>query len=421
MDRLLLLMTTTTYRASAFLEAARRLAVPVVVGSDRDQVLAGANPGGHLTLDFLAPEEASRAIVEFARRFPIRGVIAADDDGAILAAMAAAALELPHNSVDAVAAARSKYRMREVLAAAGAPSPRFAVYSIDDDPRDVAGQVSFPCVVKPLFLSASRGVIRSNDPVEFVAAFHRLAAILRRPEVAAQGGPLARQVLVETYLPGMEVAVEGLLSRGRLRMLAIFDKPDPLEGPFFEETIYVIPSRLPDSVQQAIVSCTAQAVAALGLEHGPIHAELRVNDQGPWILEIAPRSIGGLCSRALRFGEGMSLEELILRHAMGLEVDSIVRERQAAGVMMIPIPRAGILNEVRGHLEAQRVEGIEEIRLTIPVGTEVIPLPEGGRYLGFIFARDETPERVEAALRKAHRRLEFIINQPCKTGAEASG
>ncbi|MGH7433533.1 MAG: ATP-grasp domain-containing protein, partial [Candidatus Methylomirabilales bacterium] len=173
--------------------------------------------------------------------------------------------------------------------------------------------------------------------------------------------------------------------------------------------------------QQSIVACTAQAVAALGLEHGPIHAELRVNDQGPWILEIAPRSIGGLCSRALRFGDGMSLEDLILRHAMGLEVDSIVRERQAAGVMMIPIPQAGILREVRGQEDARRVEGIEEIRLTIPVGTEVVPLPEGSRYLGFIFARAETPERVEAALREAHRRLEFMITPPCKSGAEASG
>jgi biotin carboxylase len=420
MDRLLLLMTTTTYRASAFLEAAQRLGVPVVVGSDRPQVLEAANPGGHLTLDFLAPEEASRAIVEFARRYPIQAVIAADDDGVILAAMAAAALKLPHNSVDAVTATRSKHRMRKVLAASGVPSPRFALFSIDDDPRDVARQVSFPCVVKPLFLSASRGVIRANDPVEFDAAFHRLAAILRRPEVAAQGGPLARQVLVESYIPGVEVALEGLLSKGKLRVLALFDKPDPLEGPFFEETIYVTPSRLPDSVQQSIVACTAQAVTALGLEHGPIHAELRVNDQGAWILEIAPRSIGGLCSRALRFGEGIPLEELILRHAMGLEVDSILRERQAAGVMMIPIPQAGILREVRGQEEARRVARIEEIRFTIPIGQEVVPLPEGWRYLGFIFARAETPEQVETALREAHSRLTFLIRPPEEPPEEGS-
>lgn len=412
MDRLLLLMTTTTYRAGAFLEAAQRLGVPVVVGSDRPQILEAANPAGHLTLDFLAPEEASRAIVEFARRYPIRAVIAADDDGVILAAAAAAALHLPHNPMEAVAAARNKLRMREALAKAGVSSPRFTAFSIDEDPERVAGQVPFPCVLKPLFLSASRGVIRADDPVEFVVAFHRLAAILRRPEVAAQGGALARQILVEGYIPGVEVALEGLLTKGELRVLALFDKPDPLEGPFFEETIYVTPSRLPDAVQQSIVACTAQAVAALGLAHGPIHAELRVNNQGPWILEIAPRSIGGLCSRALRFGEGISLEELILRHAMGFEVEPIIREGQAAGVMMIPIPQAGVLREVRGQDEARTVPGVEEIRLTIPVGQPVVPLPEGSRYLGFIFARDETPEQVEAALREAHSRLTFLIRPP---------
>jgi len=405
-------MTTTTYRVSAFLEAARRLDVPVVVGSDREQALAAANPAGHLTLDFLAPEMATDAIVRFAKQYPIQAVVAADDDGAILAAMAAAALGLPHNAVDAVAAARNKHRMREVLADAGVPSPRSELVSIDEDPHDVARRVVFPCVVKPLFLSASRGVIRTDDPAQFAGAFRRLTAILRRPEVAAEGGPLAEQILVETFIPGIEVALEGLLSEGKLRVLALFDKPDPLEGPFFEETIYVTPSRLPAPLQQAIASCTEDAVRALGLQRGPVHAELRLNDQGPWVLEIAPRSIGGLCSRALRFGEGISLEELILRDAVGLEVVSLEREKQAAGVMMIPIPQAGILREVRGQDEARRVPGIDEIRITIPVGQEVVPLPEGTRYLGFIFARDETPDRVEAALREAHRRLTFHITPP---------
>ncbi|MFQ5802960.1 MAG: ATP-grasp domain-containing protein [Candidatus Methylomirabilales bacterium] len=412
MHRLLLLMTTTTYRASAFLEAARRLDVPVVVGSDREQALAAANPAGHLTLDFLAPEKATGAIVRFAKQYPIRAVVAADDDGAILAAMAAAALGLPHNAVDAVAAARNKHRMREVLADAGVPSPRSELVSIDEDPHDVARRVVFPCVVKPLFLSASRGVIRADDPAQFAGAFRRLTAILRRPEVAAEGGPLAQQILVETFIPGIEVALEGLLSEGKLRVLALFDKPDPLEGPFFEETIYVTPSRLPAPLQQAIAVCAEDAVKALGLQRGPVHAEFRLNDEGPWILEIAPRSIGGLCSRALRFGEGISLEEMILRDAVGLEVASLEREKQAAGVMMIPIPRAGILHEVRGQEEAHRVPGIDEIRISIPVGQEVVPLPEGTRYLGFIFARDETPDRVEAALRDAHRQLTFHIIPP---------
>jgi biotin carboxylase len=414
MERLLLLMTTNTYRASAFIEAAQRLGVPVVVGSDREQILSAANPGGHLTLNFLAPEQASGAIVAFAKQYPIQAVVSADDDGAILAAMAAAALGLRHNPVDAVTAARDKHRMRAVLVAAGLPSPHSTLVSIDEDPEEAARRVSFPCVVKPLFLSASRGVIRADDPAQFVAAFQRVVAILRRPEVAVQGGALAQQILVETFIPGIEVAVEGLLSEGKLKVLALFDKPDPLEGPFFEETIYVTPSRHPAPVQQSVVACTAEAVNALGLRHGPVHAELRVNDQGPWILEMAPRSIGGLCSRTLRFGAGISLEEMILRDAMGLEVASLEREGRAAGVMMIPIPQAGTLREVRGQDEARRVPGIEEIRITIPVGHEVVPLPEGTRYLGFIFARDDTPDRVEAALREAHRRLTFIISPPCE-------
>ncbi|MFQ5840590.1 MAG: ATP-grasp domain-containing protein [Candidatus Methylomirabilales bacterium] len=409
MHRLLLLMTTATYRASAFLEAARRLGVPVAVGSDRPQVLSQANPGGHLTLNFLAPEEASRAVVEFAKTYPIRAVVAADEDGVILAAMASAALGLPHNPVGAVSAARNKHRMREVLAEGGVPSPRFTRCSVEEDPATVAARVPFPCVLKPLFLSASRGVIRADNPVEFVEAFRRVAGILRGLEVAAQGGNLAQQILVEAFVPGVEVALEGLLSKGTLRVLALFDKPDPLEGPLFEETIYVTPSRLPAPVQEAVTAHTAEAVAALGLQEGPVHAELRVNDAGPWILEIAPRSIGGLCSRTLRFSDGVSLEELILRHALGLDVDSFQREQRAAGVMMIPIPRAGILREVRGQEEAKAVSGIEEIRLTIPLGHEVVPLPEGAKYLGFIFARDQSPEGVEAALREAHRRLAFII------------
>ena len=220
---------------------------------------------------------------------------------------------------------------------------------------------------------------------------------------------IAGRYLAMVTCTGAEVALEGLLTGGNLRVLALFDKPDALDGPFFEETIYVTPSRLPHSVGEAIAACAAKVAAALGLTDGPIHAELRVNDQGPWMLEIAPRSIGGLCSRALRVGAGVSLEELILRHAVGLETASFERERQAAGVMMIPIPQAGTLQEVLGREEAESVPGVEEIRLTIPVGHEIVPLPEGARYLGFIFARAETPERAESALREAHRRLRFII------------
>jgi D-alanine-D-alanine ligase-like ATP-grasp enzyme len=409
MPRLLLLMTTTTYRAQAFLDAARRLDVPVTVGSERSQALAAVNPAGHLTLDFAAPEKARRAIVEFAKAYPIDGVVAADDDGVILAAMASAALGLPHNPVAAVAAARNKYRMRQILSETGIPCPRFWRFPIGDDPAMMARRVEYPCVVKPLSLSASRGVIRADDPTQFAAACHRLMAILQRPDVAVSRRRSAQEILVERFIPGSEVALEGLLTNGQLRVLALFDKPDPLDGPFFEETIYVTPSRLPSAVQHQIASCTAEVTSALGLQHGPVHAELRVNEHGPWPLEIAPRSIGGLCSRTLRFGDELSLEELLLRHALGLDADILERERLAAGVMMISIPKAGILRQVTGQENAKQVGGIEDIRITIPLGQEVVPLPEGSRYLGFIFARASTPAGVELALREAHRRLTFVI------------
>jgi biotin carboxylase len=239
-----------------------------------------------------------------------------------------------------------------------------------------------------------------------VAAFRRVAALLEKLGVAP------REILVEEFVPGREVALEGLLTNGELLVLALFDKPDPLEGPFFEETIYVTPSRLPTDTQAEITSCAARAASALGLREGPMHGELRVNERGPWVIEIAARSIGGRCSRALRFGADISLEELILRHAlrMDLPVLDLQRERRAAGVMMLPIPRAGILREVRGEQEALTVPGIEELNVTARPGEELVPLPEGTRYLGFLIARGETPDAVEAALRNAHRRLEFVIS-----------
>jgi biotin carboxylase len=252
-----------------------------------------------------------------------------------------------------------------------------------------------------------------------MTAFQRLVKILHRPEGATSARRAAQEIMVETFIPGREVALEGLLTDGKLRLLTIFDKPDPLDGPFFEETIYVTPSRFPTPLQEAVAACTADVAAALGLRHGPVHAELRINEQGPWPLEIAPRSIGGLCSRTLRFGSGLSLEDVILRHAMGHDVRSLEREKPAAGVMMIPIPRAGILRQVRGLEEARQVPGIDDISITIPIGHEVVPLPEGSKYLGFIFARDDTPAAVEAALRASHGRLTLVITPADEALAQA--
>ncbi len=353
-------------------------------------------------------EEAVRSVVEFARTTPINAVVGVDDHTTVVAAVISAALGLPHNPVTAVAAARNKHRMRELLHEQGLPVPRFALFSVDDAPAAIAEKIAFPCVVKPISLSASCGVIRANDRDEFVAAFHRVAALLEKlgEETLGEG---TGKILVEDFVPGREVALEGLLTNGELRVLALFDKPDALDGPFFEETIYVTPSRLPAAVQREVVSCAARAAQALGLGEGPVHGELRVSDRGVWVIEIAARSIGGRCSQALRFAAGLSLEELILRQALRMDIPSLDREGRAAGVMMLPIPRTGVLEEVRGLEKALAVPGIEDLEITAQMGDELVPLPEGTRYLGFLIARGETPATVETALRDAHRRLEFVI------------
>src|SRR5882724_352691 len=409
MPRVLLLLPTTTYRTKAFVDAALKLDVDVVAASEQPSTLASKNPEGLLTLDFSEPERAARQAIEFAAQFPIDAVIPVDEDTAVVAASVAYGLKLRHNPVEAVITAKNKHRMREVLSHSGVQVPRYRHFSLDEDPRDIAARVTYPCVVKPVFLSTSRGVMRADNEEEFTQVVRRLDRIVSDPKLARRGGALAREALVEEFIPGFEVAVEGLVTEGEFRMLAIFDKPDPLDGPFFEETIYVTPSRLPREVQQQIVETTAAATRAMGLTKGPVHAELRVNEQGPWVIEVAARAIGGLCSRALRFDGGMSLEELIIRHALGEDVMHVEREAQAAGVMMIPIPRAGILREVHGVDSAKAVSDIEDVIITAHVTQEILPPPEGASYLGFIFSRAATPDRVEAALREAHSRLEFVI------------
>ncbi len=417
MPRVLLLLPTTTYRAHDFLEAAARLGVEAVVGSDRDQVLQDLQPARTVTLDLQHPEAAADQVAAFAAQRPLRAVIATDDDTAVVAAVAAARLGLPHNPPEAARAARRKDELRSLLSAAGVRAPRAALHPLDADPGGLALRQTYPCVLKPIFLSASRGVIRADDPESFVAAFRRLEALLHRPEVAERGGDAARLVLVEEFVPGVEVALEGLLFAGRLKLLALFDKPDPLDGPFFEETIYVTPSRLPGAVQRAIARTAAAAARAVGLREGPVHAELRVNDRGPWLIELAARSIGGLCSRALRFGTGHSLEEVVLRHALESgagtgerSLAAVEREPRPAGVMMIPIPRRGILRKVAGLQAARAVPGIEDITISATIGRTIEPLPEGSSYLGFIFARADAPATVEAALRAAHARLSLAID-----------
>lgn len=407
MSCLLLLLPTAAYRARDFLDAAAALGAEVVVASERRQVLAGVMGDRALRVNLRRPEAAAQAIVALAERTPLDAVVAIDDQGVLIAALAAERLGLAHNPSEAVAAARDKAAMRRAFAAAGLPQPEHRIAGPRADVALLAAEVGSPSVVKPVSLSASRGVIRADDPPAAAAAAARIREILREAGEDPDG-PL----LVECYLPGVEVAVEGLLRGGALEVLAVFDKPDPLEGPYFEETIYLTPSRLPAETLETITRLTAAAASALGLVEGPIHAELRIDGTRAWLLELAARSIGGLCSRSLRFGLGVSLEELILRHALGLGLDGLAREEAASGVMMLPIPRAGVLEEVRGQDEALGVPGVTGLEISIARGRPVRPLPEGDRYLGFLFARGETPDEVEQALRTAHGRLEIVIGEP---------
>jgi biotin carboxylase len=413
---LLLLVPTTSYRLDDFRAAAKRLGVPLVVGSDRCHRIEetfGADES-LLSLDYRRPARAAVQIARAAKERPIRGIVAASDPTAVIAALAGERLGLRRNPPVAARRAANKHALRLAFAEAGVPQPAFALHALDADPEAVAAAAPYPCVLKPLLFSASRGVIRADDPAGFVAAWRRIERLLHhtRFERRAREEGEARQLLVERFVPGPEVAVEGLLREGRLETLAFFDKPDPLDGPFFEETLYVTPSRHPEALQAAAIARVADACRALGLAEGPIHAELRLSPEGPVVLEVAARSIGGLCSRTLRFGAGVSLEEVLVAHAMGLPLASLRREQQAAGVMMLPIPRAGILHGVGGREDARAVPGVEDVVVTVPDGREVVPLPEGDSYLGFLFARAERPDEVERALREAHRRLRIDIRAP---------
>ena len=417
-----LLLPKKSYRADDFFRAAQRLQVEVVVASDRCHQLAELWPSAGeagsklvltqtLPLPFREPAAAAAELFRQVSERRPRAIVGVDDETAVIAALASEALGLPHNPIAAVAAARNKARSRTLLREAGVPVPWFEVLPAGSRGAALeaaAARFLYPCVVKPLVLSASRGVIRADDPASLCAAFQRVAALLRLPEVAEKREPDLDKILIEGYLPGPEVALEGLLTAGKLRVLAIFDKPDPLEGPFFEETLYVTPSRLPEADQAAIAAMSARAATALGLREGPIHAELRLTAEGPRVLEVAARSIGGLCGRTLRFGAGLSLEEVILGHALGRAPESS-RETKAAGVLMLPIPRRGVLKGVSGVEAAKAVPGIEDVVVTARLDEELVPLPEGASYLGFAFARAGTPAEVEAALRQAHARLRFEI------------
>lgn len=406
--RILILASKLGYQTRGFADAAEKLEVDVAFGTDRCHKLDDPWGDQALALHFEKPREAAEEIARDLGANPPQAIIALGDRPTPAAAYACQLFQIPGNPPDAVEACRNKARQRERLAKAGVRVPDFLVFGVNDDSKRIAEKLKFPCVVKPTMLAASQGVIRANDAAEFERAVARIHALLESPEIRILREPDLDQLIAETYIPGSEVAIEGLLDNGRLHVLAIFDKPGPLEGPYFEETIYVTPSRLPANTQLDLEQGAARSVQALGLATGPVHAEFRVNESGPWVLEIAPRPIGGLCSRALRFGpEHISLEELLLRRALSLGGGDLQREADASGVMMIPVPRSGIFEGVAGIEEAEKVPGIDEIRITARLHDYVAAWPDGASYLGFIFAHGKLPEEAEASLRGAHAKMQF--------------
>jgi biotin carboxylase len=393
-----------SYRCEPFRRAAERLGIDAIAAADIPQPLTAAW-SETFSIDYNDHEGAARHVAAAARQLEALAILALDDSATLVASLASAQAGLPHNAPEASLAARDKRVMRERLRAHGAPVPWFIASPMLTDPAEISRAIDYPCVVKPTRLSGSRGVIRADSPEAMEAAFLRVRRILE----TEGADPESTEILVEDYLPGREVAVEGMLTAGRLQVLAIFDKPDPLEGPYFEETVYVTPSRHSRAMQDLIHHRTAEAAASTGIHHGPVHAELRLDGGEAWIIEIAGRSIGGRCSSVLEFGAEQTLEELILRNAVGLPVERTELAAPATGVMMIPIPRSGVLKGVDGIDAAKAVEGVSDIEITAPVNAPIAALPEGAAYLGFIFARGETPDAVEHALRRAHAGLSIRI------------
>ena len=404
MKRVLLLLPTTGYRNKDFLAAAKKLGVEIVPAANYCHQLApswGLAP--IMALHFDRPEQAADTVVrEIGGN--LDAVLAVDDSGVELAALLSERLGLPGNPAHAVRRVRDKLAFRRLLEEWQFHCPGFHHLPSGDDPGKLVPELRFPVVVKARRLSGSRGVIRADDSEALLRAVNWVRAIQSRADRDAQELGL----IIEDFIPGREHALEGTLQQEKLTTLALFDKPDPLDGPYFEETIYVTPSRLPEALQDRIHQEIARACRLAGLVTGPVHAEVRINHQGVWILEIAARSIGGLCGRVLTHSLGMSLEELILRQAVA-EPLAVAGEGGAAGVMMIPIPRRGIYHALKGLAAAQSVPGVTGVSITAEPGQIIAPPPDGSSYLGFIFARAENPAEAESALRIAHRRLHFDI------------
>ncbi len=414
--RVLLFASKLGYQTRAFNSVAEKLGVELVFITDRCHRLEDPWQDRAVPVHFENPEAAALSVIQSQKDRAVDGILVLGDRPTPAAAFVARGLGIPFHHPASVEACRNKLRMREVFRDAGLPVPWFRALPLQPLPEPSLLGINFPCVLKPLSLSASQGVVRCNNREEFLAGAGRLKRLLDSPEIRATREPHLDQMLVEGYLPGGEVAVEGLLTDGELRVLAIFDKPDPLEGPFFEETIYVTPSRLPVPLQHSIETSFRNATRAIGLTHGPVHGEFRLNDNGVWPIEIAPRPIGGMCAHALRFQlpnqlemERITLEELLLRHALGLPGADASREKDASAVMMIPVSNSGTFARVEGVEEARNIPGITSLEITARLHDHITAWPEGSSYLGFIFASAADSAEAEAAIRVAHAKLRFTL------------
>ncbi len=414
--RLLIVASKLGYQTRTLAEAAERAGYEVQMATDRCHGLDDPWADRAIPLRFQNPERCAETIA--AAGVELDGVVAAGDRPAHIAAVVAERMGLRYHPADAVRASRDKHESRRRFARAGLPVPEYRRVALDENADAAARATRYPCVLKPLGLSGSRGVIRADTPAEFTDAFARIRDLLRNPDIVRMHEDQDRYLQVEDFIPGREFALEGLMTAGRLETLAIFDKPDPLDGPFFEETIYVTPSAEPEETQRMIAGTVAAAVAALGLSDGPVHAEMRVDAEGVWMLEVAARPIGGLCARVLRFDDGGGLEEMLCRHAAGDAIGSTKLAGGARGVMMIPVPRRGVYKGVSGEEQARAIAGVEAVEITAKAGQQMIPLPEGASYPGFIFSRGGTPAEAVEALRRAHHELSFEIAEALPMAGE---
>ena len=405
----ILIIPSASYRTGPFMNAIKKLDLKVLVISDKSQVFSGKYPDNLIIINFNHWKDKSVEISKWAKNNGLKAVIGVDEESIVLAANLSNFLNVDHNSIESVLLTKNKYLMRTELKKTGLCSPWFKIFSIYESSNKIINEISFPCVIKPTFLSGSRGVMRVNTKKELSEGIKTLNELLSLDELRKRAGKQSDYIMIEEYIPGKEVAIEGIVSEGKLTMLAIFDKPELLEGPTFEETIIVTPSVLTKKIQYSLLETLQIVVKALGIVKGPVHAEARINKNGNYILECASRSIGGLCSKVLEFQGGISLEELILRAYLGRNIEKSKLIGNARGVMMMPTEKKGILKEIGGVKDALVVNGVTDLQITVKPGEKLQPLPKGDRYLGFIFAEGNNQEFVINALKNAWSKIEIVL------------